>query len=65
NRNQHIKIKRTNNDVYNLKGIVYEDTSDHYNSFFIENDHLYDQESGMKMPMTILYPRLLIYELQE
>ncbi|KRH93867.1 hypothetical protein M153_5130002498 [Pseudoloma neurophilia] len=66
-RNRHFTVKRTNGDVYNLRGIVYFDT-DHYNSFFIHNGELYNQETGKTHSLTtaeINFLELLIFELQE
>ncbi|KRH94317.1 hypothetical protein M153_3000009768 [Pseudoloma neurophilia] len=73
NRKQHLRIQHEDkNDksktVYNLKGIVFLNKNDKYNSFFIQNDKLYDQKTGVEQSITkaeICNPRSLIYELSE
>ncbi|KRH93962.1 hypothetical protein M153_4660006442, partial [Pseudoloma neurophilia] len=73
NRKQHLRIEHEDKTdksitVYNLKGIVFKDKNDKYNSFFIKNDELYDQETGVEQSITdakIFDPDLLIYELSE
>ncbi|KRH93811.1 hypothetical protein M153_5550004469 [Pseudoloma neurophilia] len=66
---RHLILKRhSNGDIYNLKGIVYRNKENRFNSFFIQNNCFYDQESGSKHYITtvdIEDPNLLIYQLQE
>ncbi|KRH94767.1 hypothetical protein M153_1510008137 [Pseudoloma neurophilia] len=68
NINAHLKIKRSNSDVYYyLKGIIYVDAQCYY-SFFIENSIVNNQESEIIQSILANVANdadLLVYELQD
>ncbi|KRH94815.1 hypothetical protein M153_13700010102 [Pseudoloma neurophilia] len=70
NRKQYLTIKRSNGNVYNLKGIVHykKGEKEHFNSYFIKNGKVYDQKSGLHQSLTtanFINVEFLIYELEE
>ncbi|KRH94894.1 hypothetical protein M153_11600013221 [Pseudoloma neurophilia] len=73
NRKEHLEIQHEDATdksitIYNLKGIVFFNKNFKDNSFFIQNDELYDQKTGDKQSITtaeIYVSELLIYELKE
>ncbi|KRH94674.1 hypothetical protein M153_17200012658 [Pseudoloma neurophilia] len=64
---QHLKIQHEDKTVYQLKGIVFKNKNQKYNSFFIKDKKLYDQRTGYVQSIIELIhnPELLIYELKE
>ncbi|KRH95013.1 hypothetical protein M153_650005512 [Pseudoloma neurophilia] len=67
-REKYLKIKRSNDVVYDLKGVLYERHSV-YRSFFIQNGKIYNQETGQEVQSIDVifednFSGILIYELE-